>query len=196
MAGRCRVGTTPEQRAEMGLAAQLQRILAARTVQPHDTPERFWVVPDGFELPEDGGTAEKTVLEGIRRVFTRQRDLEDKQWMILRYYADGVSRESTAHYIEQEFRIDGDKAIERLQSQLRPNYRKHGPDLQRAAQDLFARFPGKRPVPTERLEVETMGSLRTLRHVTNREELKKVGFLDAEAVGVLGLQEVSFGKPG
>lgn len=76
----------------MMLATQLQRILAARTVQPHDAPERFWVVPDGFELPLDDGTAEKTVLEGIRRVFSRQRDLDDKQWMVLRYYTDGVSR--------------------------------------------------------------------------------------------------------
>jgi hypothetical protein len=95
-------------------------------------------------------------------------------------HADGLPKEAVAEYIGDEFLVAGDRAIERLQDQLRPAYRAHGPDLRSAAIDLFTEFPSKRPVPTESLSFRTMGRLSTLAH-QQIAPLEKAGYLDDEA---------------
>jgi len=169
-----------EERANIPLSDQLTAILSRNTWRPQDEAERFWVLPEGSEIPLVNDMADDRLLRAIRRIFDRKSDLNEHQWMILRYYAEGLPKEAIVHYIEKEYDVAGDRAVERLQDKLRPAYRRRGPDLRSAAEDLFSEFPAKRRVPDEDLDFRTMGRFSSFLQLQIA-PLEQAGYLDNEA---------------
>ena len=133
---------------------------------------------------------DRAIIEEIGKVFNRTRDLNENQWMVLRYAAENVGPSAIAAFIHEEFGIDGASPVEYLQDKLKLQYRTAGrPDLRAAALDLLQRLPHKRHVPDDGLSLKLLPRLRDLQQQPFG-PLMNAGFLDDEArqtyFGVLG----------
>lgn len=160
------------------LAGQLHSLLRKPTVGA-EAVIPMSILPHGFEVREVLQD-QRHLIDAIGKVFSRKRDLNPKQWMVLRYVADKLEDTAIDRFIHEEFGVSGGKIVEELKGKLRLEYKQYGPDLRQAAQDLFLQFPHKRPVPTDAL------SLRLLQHLDELQKrdlsrLRREGYLDDAA---------------
>jgi hypothetical protein len=151
------------------------------------------VIPSTDAIDEmHSAETEAKELREVQRIFRRRQTLNERQWMALRYFAVPLDGVSIGSLLSLEFHVNGATVIEGLQSALLPAYRTHGPDLRRAALDLFEALPDRRPVPTLELSFNELPRLSWIRDMSGADlrELKKLGFLDTRAEEVL--EEVVF----
>jgi hypothetical protein len=178
-----------DRSADFDLAAQL-RAHAARPAWGPDRATTCEVIPDDAALGEVHlAEAESRELSAVQRIFDRRRPLNEKQWMAMRYFAVDLDATSVADLLEVRFPDlrDGGSVVEGLQAALRPTYRQHGPDLYRAALDLFSALPHRRPIPTLELSFEELPRLTWIRDMRGDRlrELRRVGYRDERAYTIL-----------
>jgi hypothetical protein len=164
---------------DVGFPAQLREQLR-RPARGPTQAVACQLLPTGHAL-DDLPVDDARTVEEIGKVFYRARDLNENQWMVLRYAAENVGATAIAAFIHQEFGIDGANPVEYLQTKLKLQYRVAGrPDLRAAALDLFQRLPHKRQMPDDGLSLRLLPRLRDLQDQPMG-RLMNAGFLDAEA---------------
>lgn len=174
----------------------VQHLEAARDRAASESASAFSVFPDTERAAARYARTEETVRRGLEHVLSREATSAEPArpffWDLIGYLAEGLEPVSAAHWIAADSPAvtpeQVTKSLERLKPAVAAEFRAgSNVDWASFARELLEVVPHHRSAPTVKRALRTLVRVHEIEDLLTERDLRRRGFLDAEAADALDL---------